>query len=54
VGLYYLPAAYDLHWHMGYLLEKIERRKQTLMAQVQAAGQTDLTGSENEESQKRT
>jgi hypothetical protein len=34
VGLFYLPAAYDLHWHMGYLLEKIERRKRALMAET--------------------
>jgi TRAP transporter TAXI family solute receptor len=41
VGLFYLPSAYDLHWHMGYLLEKIERRKQALMAETPGAASGD-------------
>jgi TRAP transporter TAXI family solute receptor len=45
VGLYYLPAAYDLHWHMGYLLEKIERRKQALLAETPDTGSGDAGGS---------
>jgi hypothetical protein len=35
VGTFYLPAAYDLHWHVEYLLHKVERREQAMMAQMQ-------------------
>jgi hypothetical protein len=38
---------------MGYLIEKIERRKQALMAETQDAGETGGAAPENEESQKR-
>jgi TRAP transporter TAXI family solute receptor len=35
VGLSYLPAAYDLHWHLEYLIKKVERREQMLLAQAE-------------------
>jgi hypothetical protein len=40
VGLAYLPAMYDLHIHIEYVLRKLQRREQMLLAQVQDTGQT--------------
>ena len=39
IGLSYLPAAYDLHIHIEYVIRKLQRREQMLLAQVQDAGQ---------------
>jgi len=39
IGLAQLPAAYNLHIHLEYMVRKLQRREQELMAQVQDAGQ---------------
>jgi TRAP transporter TAXI family solute receptor len=39
VGRAYLPAAYDLHIHVEYVIRKIRRRERMLLAQVGEAGQ---------------
>ena len=38
IGLSYLPAAYDLHIHIEYVIRKLQRREKMLLAQVQDAG----------------
>ena len=37
VGIGYMPAAYNLHLHVEYVIRKLQRREQTLLSQVQAA-----------------
>lgn len=44
VGTFYLPATYDLHIHMEYVIRKLERREQMLLAEVGDGGQAGEVG----------
>jgi TRAP transporter TAXI family solute receptor len=44
VGTFYLPATYDLHIHVEYVIRKLERREQMLLAEVGEGGQAGEGG----------